>query len=185
MPSLTLPSCDTNTYHHQHLSPPQSPSSSSLCLIVRLLLVMKSSEQVFNNRRISNYHATVTGMHTSVFSPLSLSFSLWISCSHCAAVSASHCFTPYSIITFVFHLKAKSAAVLQHFLEHHFFFSTYGRVLYTSVSPTKLHCWMVKDESALQPGLIWLFIFLFLLIISNAYNKIKLETLLLQSPMSK
>lgn len=36
---------------------------------------MKSSEQVFNNWRISNYHATVTGMHTSVF-PFSLMLSL-------------------------------------------------------------------------------------------------------------
>lgn len=93
-PRLTLPSCGNLP---QHLPPPPlsfrcflcASSSSSPCLTVRLLLVMKSSEQVFNKRRISNYCAAVTGTHTSV-SPFF--FSAFGSFSYCLTL-LFFCFT--------------------------------------------------------------------------------------------
>lgn len=88
LPVVTSPS----TYHHR-CSPqvlPQCFLSFSPPLPVSLyvcLLVMKSSEQVFNNRRISNYHATVTGMHTF----LSLYFCLLL--PHCHTLPSCFCLT--------------------------------------------------------------------------------------------
>lgn len=121
---------------------------------------MKSSEQVFNNRRISNYHATVTGMHTSVFRFLSLCLYLLLSLSLCFYVCFP-LFHIYTIIGFIFNLKIKPAAVLQYFLAHHVLLKPQASIAAQSL---QLVCIVEEFKGGFQYITLWVYIYFYLLL---------------------